>query len=315
MKAVFLDTESLDDLDLTTLEQLFRQFTTFKETASEQVAERIQTADVVIVNKVQLTQEVINNSPQLKLICVIATGTNNVDLDAARAKGIMVYNCQAYGIPSVVQHTFSLILALHTNLLNYDRAVRAGSWQKASQFCLLDYPIRELSGRKIGIIGYGNLGQGVAKIAEAFGMEVLIASRSDTDQRDGRLPLDELLPQIDVLSIHCPLTEETHNLIDASKLALMKKQAVLVNVARGGVVDETALADALRSGALAGAATDVLTEEPPRHGNPLLLPDIPNLIVTPHSAWGSKEARQRIINQTVENIISFSSSKDLRRVV
>ncbi|WP_028468829.1 2-hydroxyacid dehydrogenase [Neptunomonas japonica] len=315
MKAVFLDVESLDDLDLTRLDAVFETLVTYKSTAPDEVAERVCDADVIIVNKVQLNKVIIESTPQLTLICVVATGTNNVDLEAAQQNNVAVYNCQAYGIPSVVQHTFSLILALHTNLLSYDRAVRAGEWQKASQFCLLDYPIRELSGRKIGIIGYGHLGQGVAKIAEAFGMQVLVASRSLDDDRVGRVPLKELLPMVDVLTIHCPLTDETHNLIDAGALSLMKNEAVLVNVARGGVVNETALANALRSGELAGAATDVLTVEPPKEGNVLLSANIPNLIVTPHSAWGSKEARQRIIDQTVENIAAFGCEGTDRKVV
>lgn len=315
MKAVFLDIESLDDLDLAPLEALFDTVVTYKSTSSGEVVERVCDADVIIVNKVQLSKTVIESASQLALICVVATGTNSIDLDAAQTNNVAVYNCQAYGIPSVVQHTFSLILALHTNLLSYDRAVRAGEWQKASQFCFLDYPIRELSGRKIGIVGYGHLGQGVAKIAEAFGMQVLIASRSLDDDRVGRTPLKELLPIVDVLSIHCPLTDETQNLIDADALALMKNDAVLVNVARGGVVNETALANALRSGELAGAATDVLTVEPPREGNVLLSANIPNLIVTPHSAWGSQEARQRIIDQTVGNIVAFGCANPTRRVV
>jgi glycerate dehydrogenase len=315
MKAVFLDIESLDDLDLARLEVMFETLVAYKSTAPEDVIQRVHDADVVIVNKVQLNKATIESVPQLALICVVATGTNHIDLDAAEQNNVAVYNCQAYGIPSVVQHTFSLILALHTNLLSYDRAVRAGEWQKASQFCFLDYPIRELSGRKIGIIGYGHLGQGVAKIAEAFGMQVLVASRSDGDDRVGRIPLKELLPIVDVLAIHCPLTDETQNLIDADALALMKNDAVLVNVARGGVVNEAALADALRSGELAGAATDVLTVEPPREGNVLLSANIPNLIVTPHSAWGSKEARQRIIDQTVENVDAFACANAARRVI
>lgn len=315
MRAVFLDLQGLDDLDLSGFEKCFSSLVTYQGTTEAQVEERIQGADVVIVNKVQLSKASIEKASHLKIISVVATGTNNVDLRASAANDVAVYNCQAYGIPSVVQHTFSLILALHTNLLNYDRVVQAGEWQKSSQFCLLDFPIRELSGRKMGIIGYGHLGQGVAKIATAFGMEVLVASRSASDQRHGRVSINELLSQVDVLSIHCPLTDETHNLIDANALALMKRDAVLVNVARGGVVNEQALANALRCGALAGAATDVLTEEPPRQGNPLLVSDIPNLIVTPHSAWGSKEARQRIIDQTVENIINHGTEHALRRLV
>ena len=315
MKAVFLDIQGLDDLQLDELKSQFDEFVTYAMTSPNQVAERIAGADVVIVNKVRIEQEHMEAAVTLKLICVTATGTNNVDLVAAEYLNIRVYNCQAYGVPAVVQHTFALILALHTNLLKYDVAVKAGAWQKASQFCLLDYPINELSGRTIGIVGFGHLGQGVAKIAEAFGMKVLIAQRDISDTRDGRVPLSELLACVDVLSIHCPLTDETTDLIDAAALSLMKPTAFLVNVARGGVVNEQALADALRQGVIAGAATDVLTVEPPTDDNPLLASGVPNLIVTPHSAWGSKEARQRIVNQTVENIRAFSTNSAQRRII
>ena len=315
MKAVFLDIQGLDDLQLDELKSQFDEFVTYAMTTPNQVAERIAGADVVIVNKVRIEQEHMEAAVTLKLICVTATGTNNVDLAAAEYLKIRVYNCQAYGVPAVVQHTFALILALHTNLLKYDVAVKAGAWQKASQFCLLDYPINELSGRTIGIVGFGHLGQGVAKIAEAFGMKVLIAQRDVSDTRDGRVPLFELLSCVDVLSIHCPLTDETTDLIDTAALSLMKPTAFLVNVARGGVVNEQALADALRQGVIAGAATDVLTVEPPTDANPLLANDVPNLIVTPHSAWGSKEARQRIVNQTVENIRAFSTNSAQRRII
>lgn len=315
MKAVFLDIQGLDDLQLDELKSQFDEFVAYPMTSPNEVAKRIAGADVVIVNKVRIEQEHMEGAVTLKLICVTATGTNNVDLAAAEYLNIRVYNCQAYGVPAVVQHTFALILALHTNLLKYDAAVKAGAWQKSSQFCLLDYPINELSGRTIGIIGFGHLGQGVAKIAEAFGMKVLIAQRDVSDTRDGRVPLFELLSCVDVLSIHCPLTDETTDLIDATALSLMKPTAFLVNVARGGVVNEQALADALRQGVIAGAATDVLTVEPPTDANPLLASDVPNLIVTPHSAWGSKEARQRIVNQTVENIRAFSTNSAQRRIV
>ncbi|WP_075172085.1 2-hydroxyacid dehydrogenase [Neptunomonas phycophila] len=315
MKAVFLDAETLRDLDLSGLEKAFSSLTIFDKTTQKDIAPRIQNADVVIVNKVKLDATLLKAS-QIKLICIVATGTNNVDLEAAKQCGIAVFNCQAYGVPSVVQHAFSLILALHTNLIQYQQSVEAGDWQKSDQFCLLNYPISELAGKSLGVVGYGSLGQGVAQIAKAFGMQVLIARRDESDCRENRLPLAQLLPQVDVLTLHCPLTPATQNLIDEQALNLMKPSAFLVNVARGGIVDEQALANALKSGVIAGAATDVLIEEPPKNGNPLLDSSVPNLIVTPHSAWGSKEARQRIVEQTIENVNVFlSGEQGERRVV
>ncbi|NVK44633.1 MAG: 2-hydroxyacid dehydrogenase [Oceanospirillaceae bacterium] len=313
-KAVFLDLESLEDLDLSALEAQFDSLETHMATAPEQVAQRIADAEVVLVNKVRLDADVLAQAARLKLVAIVATGTNNVDLDAAARGGIQVSNCRAYGNDAVIQHVFSLMLALHTRLIDYHLAVRAGRWQRASQFCFLDFPIRELAGKTLGILGYGNLGQGVARIAEAFGMRVLVAQRPGGGDKAGRIPLDELLPQVDVLTLHCPLTEQTRNIIDAAALARMKPDAFLINAARGGIVDEPALAQALRQGRLAGAATDVLSAEPPKDGNPLLEDDIPNLIVTPHCAWGSREARQRIIQQTVENIDAFRRGERLRAV-
>ncbi|WP_370280951.1 2-hydroxyacid dehydrogenase [Pontibacterium sp.] len=314
MKAVILDLESLEDLDLSPIEAEFDQLDVHMATAPEQVAERIAGCDVVITNKVKIDRGLMSGAPDLKLICVVATGTNNIDLDAASEQNVRVCNCVAYGVDSVAQHVMSMILALHTNIVQYDRAVKSGEWGKASQFCMLSFPIRELAGRTLGIYGYGNLGSAVARLAEAFGMKVVIAQRPGAEKREGRLPMDELLAQADVLSLHCPLTEETKDLIDADALAKMKPGSMLINAARGGVVNEAALADALRSGQLAGAATDVLTEEPPVNGNVLLSEDIPNLIITPHSAWGSREARQRILDQTVENIQGFKAGRPVRTV-
>jgi glycerate dehydrogenase len=180
-----------------------------------------------------------------------------------------------------------------------------GRWQQARQFCLLDYPIRELKGKTLGIIGYGELGQSVAGIAQAFGMKILVAQRPGGAAQADRVPLDTLLPQVDILSLHCPLTPATQGLIGARELALMKHDAVLINTARGGIVDEQALVETLRAGHLGGAGVDVLTEEPPVNGNPLLAADIPNLIVTPHSAWASRETRQRVVHEVVANIRAF----------
>jgi glycerate dehydrogenase len=313
-KAVFLDLESLEDIDLAALAGEFKRFETHMATGPLEVAARIRDAEVVLVNKVRLDAAALQQAPRLKLICVVATGTNNVDLEAAQRLGIQVSNCRAYGNDSVIQHVFALLLALSTRLLDYHQAVQGGRWQQAGQFCFLDFPIAELAGKTLGIVGYGNLGQGVGRIAEAFGMKVMVAQRPGGPAEAGRTPLDQLLPQVDVLTLHCPLTEHTRNLLDAAAFKRMKNSALLINVARGGIVDELALADALRSGALAGAATDVLSVEPPRDGNPLLSGDIPNLIVTPHSAWGSTEARQRIIAQTLDTIQAFGRGEALRVV-
>jgi glycerate dehydrogenase len=313
-KAVFLDLESLEDIDLAALAGEFKRFETHMATGPLEVAARIRDAEVVLVNKVRLDAAALQQAPRLKLICVVATGTNNVDLEAAQRLGIQVSNCRAYGNDSVIQHVFALLLALSTRLLDYHQAVQGGRWQQAGQFCFLDFPIAELAGKTLGIVGYGNLGQGVGRIAEAFGMKVMVAQRPGGPAEAGRTPLDQLLPQVDVLTLHCPLTEHTRNLLDAAAFKRMKNSALLINVARGGIVDELALADALRSGALAGAATDVLSVEPPRDGNPLLSGDIPNLIVTPHSAWGSAEARQRIIAQTLDTIQAFGRGEALRVV-
>ncbi len=314
---VFLDRDSLDqkDLDFTPLDTCLAHMQYYTASQPNEVQARLANAQVVIVNKVLLTADLLDQAPHLQLINVAATGTNNVDLQAARQRGITVCNCQGYGTASVVQHVFGLILALTTHLLDYQQAVKNGLWQKASQFCLLDFPIRELNGKTLGIVGYGELGRNVAQVAQAFGMRVLIAQRpGSTEIPDGRLPLVELLPQVDILTLHCPLTPQTRHLIGAAELALMRPTALLINAARGGIVDEMALAAALRAGQLAGAGVDVLSEEPPQSGNPLLADDIPNLIVTPHCAWGSREARQRVVHQLAENIVAFYKGQP-RRVV
>lgn len=316
MKAVFLDYESLDknDLDFSQLETVFDELKLFPTTTQAQLLERVQEAEVIISNKVVVDAATLQQCPQLKLILISATGTNNIDLVQARKQGIVVCNCQGYGTAAVAQHTLSLMLALATSLLKYDRAVKQGEWNKASQFCLLDFPIIELSGKTLGIVGYGELGQAVAKLAEAFGMKVLVASLANRPGDASRVPFAELLPQVDFLSLHCPLTDDTRDLIDAQAFDAMKPSAFLINCARGGIVNEAALADALRQGKIAGAATDVLTVEPPKQGNVLLADDIPNLIITPHSAWGSVDARQRIVQQMQQNVLAFKAGQPIRQV-
>ncbi|MDH4609647.1 2-hydroxyacid dehydrogenase [Pseudomonas sp. BN102] len=315
-RAVFLDHASLDlgDLDLDPLRQVFGELELHDQTSHRDVVERLRGAQVAITNKVLIDAAAIAALPDLKLILVSATGTNNVDLAAARAHGVTVCNCQGYGTPAVAQHTLMLLLNLATRFADYRDAVRHDRWQRASQFCLLDFPIVELQGKTLGLLGHGELGSAVGRLAEAFGMHVLLGALPGRPPRDDRLPLAELLPQVDALSLHCPLNEHTRNLIDAEELALMKPGAFLINTARGGLVNERALADALRRGHLGGAATDVLTQEPPKDGNPLLASDIPRLIVTPHNAWGSREARQRIVLQMTENAEAWLKEMPRRMV-
>jgi glycerate dehydrogenase len=315
-RAAFLDYSSLDlgDLDPQPLKACFQHLELYPATTPEQVIERLQGLEVAIVNKVVLDAATLKACPDLKLILLAATGTNNVDLAAARAQGISVSNCQGYGTPSVAQHTLTLLLALATRLPDYQQAVAAGQWQRSKQFCLLDFPIVELEGKTLGLLGHGELGSAVARLAEAFGMRVLLGQLPGRPARPDRLALEQLLPQVDALTLHCPLNEHTRHMIGAAQLELMKPGAFIVNTARGGIIDEQALAAALRAGHLGGAATDVLSVEPPVDGNPLLAADIPRLIVTPHSAWGSREARQRIVGQLADNATGFFAGAPLRVV-
>ena len=311
MRGVFLDWKSLDqnDLDVTVLQQVLDELELYPETQAGQTPARIAHADVVISNKVVLDQQSLQQNQNLKLICVAATGYNNIDLQAAKAKGIVVCNVRAYATPSVAQHVFMLLLNLYRNFPRYQTAIKAGQWSRSSQFCLLDYPIAELSGKTMGIIGFGELGQAVAKLAQAFGMSVLIAKRNEQDQRPGRVGLNTLLQQADVVSLHCPLTEDNYHFIAANELQQMKPTAVLVNTARGGLVDEDALVNALKQQQIAAAAIDVLSKEPPLIDNPLLNLDLPNLIITPHIAWASRESRQRMLEAIASNIRAYQNGQ------
>lgn len=304
MRGVFLDTLTmkLEELDTQALQQSLDQWEYFESTAPEQTAARIEDADVVITNKVVLDRSLIENAPQLKLICVCATGTNNVDLDAARERGIPVRNVAGYAGASVPQHALTLILALATRWHQYHRDVMAGRWSESPVFCRLDYPVMELAGKNLGIIGYGDLGRRTAALGEALGMNILVAESFSGRKEARRIPLAQLLAESDVISLHCPLTEQTDKLVNKEFLSAMKPGALLVNTARGGLIEESALADALRSGHLGGAALDVLSVEPPPSDHPLLAGDIPNLILTPHNAWISRESRQRLLDGVVQNI-------------
>jgi len=307
MRGVFLDLRTVDqdDLDLTSLRSVVTQWAYHDWTAPSQVIDRIHDADIIVTNKIRLDEAALESTHTLKLVCIAATGTNNIDLDACRDLNITVCNVTGYATPSVVEHVYAQILNLMRRLNEYHTAIEEGRWQNANDFCLMDFPIRELNGLTLGIVGYGELGRAVAATGKAFGMNVLIAERVGSHPRPGRIPLDDLLATSHVVSLHCPLAENTRNLIGERELGLMRRDAVLVNTARGGIVDETALLEAIRSGRIAGAAVDVLSEEPPHRGNPLLQLSLPNLLVTPHIAWASINARQRLIDEIAANISAW----------
>lgn len=271
--------------------------------------------EAVFANKAVITRAMIAANPQLRLIALTATGVDNVDLAAAREAKVAVCNLRDYCTPSVVQHVFTLLLALTHRLGDYQALVRGGHWSQAGQFSVFPYPIRELQDHVLGIVGYGALGRAVARVAESFGMTVEIANRPGGEAVAGRRNLDEMLPRLDVLSLHCPLTDATRGLIDAARLARMKPDAVLINTARGALVDARALAEALRNRRLGGAGIDVLEREPPPADHPLLDPAIPNLIVTPHIAWAARESRQRCLDELALNVESFLAGGRRNRVV
>jgi glycerate dehydrogenase len=309
MRTVFLDYATVSfhgDLDPAKLQRAMPGLELREHTPQDDVAGAIAGAGIVLLNKLRVSRSTIEGSPELKLLVLAATGTNNVDLEAARERGIGVCNLRDYCTASVVQHTLGVMLLLNQRLREYDQLVRSGAWQRGEQFCLLDYPLRELAGRKLGIVGHGALGKAVARAATlALGMEVLVANRPGGTRQPGRFDLDELLPQVDVLSLHCPLTPHTQGLLDAARLGRMRRDALLVNTARGALVDSAALAAALRAGRLGGAAIDVLPREPPTDGDPLLAGDIPHLIVTPHIAWAAREARQRCLDEMAANVEDY----------
>lgn len=308
-KAVFLDYASLNpaDLDLDGLRALPLDLVLHDSSNAADTIARLENASIAISNKVLIDATVIAACPQLRLVAVTATGTNNIDKAAAQARGITVANVTAYGTQAVAQHTFALLLTLSNRLHEYTRDAVNGRWSQSPSFCLSDYPVRDLAGSTLGIIGYGELGRAVARLAEAFGMQVLVAE-GEAGPEPGRAPLADVLARSDVISLHGLLTARTEKIINAQTLAQMKRGALLINTARGGLVDEAALAAALRSGQLGGAGLDVLSVEPPPSTHPLLAPDIPNLLVTPHCAWISRAARQRLLDATVDNIRHFIAS-------
>ncbi len=318
-EAVFLDFDTLGsgDLDASPLSDATGcGLTVHGGTEAHRVTGRIAGARMVFLNKVRIGKAELAAAPRLEFIGLTATGIDNIDLDEARARGIAVCNIRAYCTASVVQHVVGVMLALTHRFSEYHGLVAAGEWQAAGNFCLLDYTIRELEGRRLGIVGYGELGRGVARLGEALGMQILVSERPGVERpRPGRVPFDEVLRKADVLSLHCPLTDATRGMIGRAELAAMKDDALLINTARGGLVDTGALAGALAEGRIAGAAIDVLPTEPPVDGDPLLEYRGDNLILTPHIAWAAREARQRAITELAANVRAFLAGERRNRVV
>jgi glycerate dehydrogenase len=306
MKAVFLDydTVSSGDLDESALRAAVDDLL-LCGTDDAATPERIRGAEIVMTNKVELTRELLAGAPRLRLIAVAGTGTNNIDLAAARDLGVAVCNVRGYCTSSVVQHVWALILSLTQHISGYSRLTRDGSWTRDETKTVLAHPIRELSGRTFGVVGWGELGRGAARMAEAFGMQVIVANRRGEHAEADRVELPRLLALSDIVSLHCPLDSTTRGLIGARELELMKPDALLINTARGALVDGRALAAALKAHRLGGAGIDVLSHEPPLADDPLLDPGIPNLIVTPHVAWAAREARQRCVDEMAANIAEF----------
>jgi len=308
MRVVFLDRASLRAN--IRAPNAATQYCEYDATEAADMLERLRGAVVAIVNKVPMRAATLEQLPDLKLIAVAATGVDNVDVAYCRENGIAVANIQNYAQHSVPEHAFALILALRRNLLAYAHDVQSGAWNESSQFCLHTHVIGDLHGATLGIVGAGAIGRATGAIGRAFGMRVLFAQHASSSQPTlERVPLDELLRRSDILSLHCPLEPATRNLMDIDAFRRMKRGALLINTARGGLIDEAALVQALDEGLIAGAGLDVLTVEPPRGGNPLLDKRRMNLIVTPHIAWASAEAMQSLADQLIDNIESWAAGK------
>ena len=314
MKACILDYQSLcpEDLNLQnlwdcTLDGQTVEWNLHDSTPATLTAERIKQQDIILTNKVVLDAALLEANPAIRCIIILATGTNNVDLVAAKRLGITVCNIVAYSTESVVQQTFAMMLALKSQLLPFNQAVKQGDWCKSHFFGLLDYQINEVANTTLGIIGFGSIGKRIKVVAEAFGMKVLVAESLSGAVIEGRVPLAQLYAEADVISIHSPLTPESKNLVTAQAFASMKPSAILLNLGRGGIVNEEDLAAALMSQQIAGAATDVLTQEPPKPEHILLDVTIPNLLVMPHTAWASRQARQQLVNQVVDILQSLNT--------
>ena len=303
-------------LERNTVQATFRpprfkhQWIDHAETTAPQFVERVRDATIIISNKLSLGEPELSGAPNLKLIAIAATGSDCVDLDYCRRRRIAVCNVRGYAANSVPEHVLMMILALRRNLLAYRADVRLGLWNQSKQFCLLTHELHDVRNSIIGIVGYGAIGKAMARLGTAVGMQVLISERKGARAlREGRRTFADTLRQSDVLSLHCPLTEETRGLIGRAELQSMKSNALLINTARGALIDDAALIEALRSGRIAGAGLDALRDEPPRQGNMLLDCDLPNLIITPHVAWASNEAMQTLADQVIDNLEAFIAGR------
>lgn len=316
MKIVFLDRETLSPQTRLRAPAFPHEMLLFGHTAPEQTGGRIADAEVVIVNKVKLTREVLAQAPKLRLVAVAATGTDNVDLAACSERGIVVSNIRNYAGNTVPEHTFALIFALRRSLCAYQESVKKGRWQQSGQFCYFDYPIRDLAGSTLGVIGDGVLGQAVASIGRALGMRVLFAGfKGRSDQGVLYTPFERCLAESDIVTLHCPLVPETRNMIGAPEFALMKRSPLLINTARGGLVDEQAVGPALEARQISGAGFDVVSVEPPPPGHPFVkLLERPDFILTPHVAWASDEAVQGLADQLIDNIEAFAAARPVNVV-
>ena len=320
MHAVFLDYKTVDanDLDLGSIEALLPEIVVHSFSNQEEVLSRIEDIEVAIANKVVFDANVFARATKLKLICVTATGTNNIDLEAAKQSGVVVCNIKDYCTDSVVQHVLLSMLTLKHSSRDYSASMDNGDWQEGNSFSLLQHPITELSGKSLGIIGYGVLGQGVARAATTLGLRVLIsesfAENNKPDEGIARVSFDTLLAESDIISLHCPLTDNTEGLFDETAFEQMKSSAILINTARGGLINDHALIKAIEDKAIAGAAIDVLDQEPPDSGHPLMQKQYSNLIITPHIAWAAREARQRALDRIAENIEAFQNNRPINVV-
>jgi glycerate dehydrogenase len=301
---VFLDRETLDAK--VRPPSFPHSYNEYAVTAVGEIVDRLKDATIAITNKVPMRADTLKELPKLKLIAVAATGTDIVDKAYCKEHGITVVNIRNYAFNTVPEHVFAMIFALRRNLIAYQEAVRGGAWQRARQFCFFDYPIRDVAGSTLGIIGFGALGKSVARIAQSLDMRVL---PYDVFPQPGLVDLETIYKESDIITLHTPMTPETRNMIGAKELKMMKPTAILINTARGGLVDEQALAEALQNGTIGGAGFDVLTKEPPKDGNVLLDLRLPNFILTPHVAWASQEAMQVLADQLMDNIEAFVAGK------
>jgi glycerate dehydrogenase len=316
MKLVFLDRKTLAPEIKLRAPSFTHRWEEHEETAPHQVLERLQDADIAIVNKVRLGADILTQLPRLKLVAIAATGSDNVDLEACRQAGITVCNIRDYSKNSVPEHALALILALNRSLTAYRASIVAGRWQQSGQFCYFDYPVRDLAGQTLGLIGYGTIARDLEKLSTALGMKVIVAARKGQPVGEGRVGFEQLLNDADVISLHCPLNAETRHLIGEREFKQMKSDALLVNVGRGGLVDETALLAALEHKQIGGAGFDVVREEPPAPDNPLMQAlQYPNFILTPHVAWASRNAMQRLADQLIDNIEAFVTGQPQHRLV